>query len=50
MMANIKIKAMSRCAKCSATKSFCDKIKDKDELGTIVPQFLLDSILQIKTC
>ena len=42
MMTKIKVKGISRCAKCSANKTFFDKIKDKDELEVIVSQFLID--------
>ena len=42
MIANIKIKGVSRSADCLAIKSFVDKIKDKDELETIITQFTLD--------
>ena len=42
MITNKKIKGKSRCANCMADKSFSDKIKHKNELEIIVPQFLID--------
>ena len=41
MITDISIKETSSCAECLAIKSFSDKMKDKDELETIVTQFLL---------
>ena len=45
MITNIKIKWVSRCAMFLSPKSLVDRITDKDELGTLVTQFLLDLIL-----
>ena len=39
MVTNKKIKGISKCANCLATKSFFDKIKHKRELEIIVSQF-----------
>ena len=44
-MTNIKINGTSGCADSLAPKSFFDKIKEKDEVETIVTQFLIDWIL-----
>ena len=41
MITNINIKGTSRCAECLAIKSSSEKMKGKDELETIVTQFLL---------
>ena len=45
MMANIKVKGISRCVDCYANKSLFDKIKSKTELEIIVSQILIDSVL-----
>ena len=41
LIKNISIKGTSSCAECLAIKSFSDKMKDKDELETIVTYVLL---------
>ena len=46
MMTNIKINGTSGWADSLAPKSFFDKIKEKDEVETIVTQFLIDWILK----
>ena len=45
IMTKVKTKGILRCADCLAHKSFLDKLKDKDDLEIIVPQFLIDQIL-----
>ena len=45
MMANIKVKGISRSVDCYANKSLFDKIKSKTELEIIMSQILIDSVL-----
>ena len=45
MMTKVKSKGILRCADCLAHKSFLDKLKVKDDLEIIEPQFLIDQIL-----
>ena len=42
MITNIRIKGVSRCAKCLPVELFVDKITDKYVLEIIVNQFLID--------